>query len=322
MSLLSLILYLPLQILFIPLAILGVALVGYRQLAVSRKLGVSQTAIEVLNGRWTMHIFGLRQDEACDRLAKRLPNTSTFGLWLTLAPLWLKYKISGELFLYPRVPEPGTEDLRDLMVVRTLHFDRIIERLIDDAEQFVIMGAGYDTRAYGPLSNAGVTIFELDQAEVQAHKRQALADARIAADHVRFVSVDFASENWADKLAASGFDSTKKTLFLWEGVTLYLSEAQVRKTLQEVRAHSTSGSTLLVDIYGNSFVEGLGKRAGVRETLELTGETLAFGLPMATDYESTLAEFIASESMILGETHFLGSTGSKGPFAVVAELQH
>jgi len=55
MSLLSLLLYIPLQVLFIPMAIVGVVLVAYKQMVVSKRLGVSQTAIEVINGRWTMH---------------------------------------------------------------------------------------------------------------------------------------------------------------------------------------------------------------------------------------------------------------------------
>lgn len=85
MTLLNLLVYIPLQILFIPLAILGAILVGFRQLVVSKRLGISQTAIEVLNGSWTMHIFGIRVDEACDKLTKVLPNTSVTGLWLTRA---------------------------------------------------------------------------------------------------------------------------------------------------------------------------------------------------------------------------------------------
>jgi O-methyltransferase involved in polyketide biosynthesis len=52
-------------------------------------------------------------------------------------------------------------------VVRTLHVDRVIERVIDEVEQFVVMGAGYDTRAYGDFHRDGVTFFELDQAGVR-----------------------------------------------------------------------------------------------------------------------------------------------------------
>ena len=210
MSFLSLVLYIPLQLGFIPLALLGASLVAYRQLVISKKLGVSQTAIEVLNGRWTMHVFGIRIDDATAKLATALPNTSLTGLWLAFFPLWLKYRISGKLFLYPRVPEAGAEGLRDLIVSRTLYFDRIIERVIGEVEQFVVMGAGYDTRAYGDLQEKGLALFELDQASVQKHKQNALAEAGISCEHVRFVSVDFSKENAFDNLSEAGFDRTRK----------------------------------------------------------------------------------------------------------------
>ena len=58
MRLISFLVYIPLQIAFIPLAIVGVALVGYRQMIVSKKLGISQTTIEVINGRWTCTFSG------------------------------------------------------------------------------------------------------------------------------------------------------------------------------------------------------------------------------------------------------------------------
>jgi methyltransferase (TIGR00027 family) len=319
-SIVSFIVYIPLQVLFVPLAILGFGLVGYRQMVISKRLGISQTAIEALNGRWTMHIFGIRVDEASAKLVATLPNTSQFGLWLALTPLWVKFKMSGKLFLYPRIPETGAEALGELFVVRTLHFDRAISRAIGGVEQFVVMGAGYDTRAYGGLSGTGVTFFELDQASVQEHKRKALAKAGIPCEHVRFVPVDFASENVFDKLSESGFDQSKKSLFLWEGVTLYLSEIEVRKTMRDLRAHVPAGSILLADIYADRFV-GFGKRSAVRKTLEYTNEGLGFSLPMDASYEEALLKFVESESMSVGETCFMGSTNDKGPFMVVAEVK-
>ena len=63
MNILSWVIYIPLQILFLPIVILGALLVAYKQIVVSKKLGLSMTAIEVINGRWTMHIFGMREDE-------------------------------------------------------------------------------------------------------------------------------------------------------------------------------------------------------------------------------------------------------------------
>ena len=320
MSIFSLVLYIALQIAFIPLALVGGALVGYRQMVVSRKLGVSQTAIEVLNGRWTMHVFGIRDDEASARLAAVLPNTSVIGLWLVLLPLWLTFRISGKHFLYPRVPEVGAERLRDLVVARTLYFDRIIERVIGEVEQFVVMGAGYDMRAYGKFSQEGVTFFELDQPSVQRHKRDALAEAGIPSEHVRFVSVDFSSENAFDKLAAAGYDRSRKTLFLWEGVSLYLSESDVRKTINDVGNHAPAGSVLLADIYSDRLVN-IGKSSAGRKTLAYTDEGFGFSLPLATNYEDTLAEFVESESMSVCETYFMGRASDKGPFMVVVEMR-
>jgi len=320
MVLLSFVIYIPLQIAFIPLAILGFVLVGYRQIIVSKRLGVSQTAIEILNGRWTMHAFGIRADESCAKLAAALPNTSVFGLWLALFPLWLKFKISGQLFLYPRIPEVGAEGIADFVVARTLYFDKVIERVIGEVEQFVVMGAGYDTRAYGDFLREGATFFELDQTIVQQHKRKTLRDSGISSEHVRFVSVDFSKEDAFDKLTEAGFDRSKKTLFLWEGVTLYLSESEVRKTIQDVRTHAPAGSTLVTDIYADRFIN-LGKGSAAKKTLDQTGEGLGFSLSFATDYEKALQEFIEPESMTVVETYFLGRTNDKGPFMVVAELK-
>jgi hypothetical protein len=102
MSVFSFPVFVLLQIAFLPLALVGVLLVAYKQMVVSKRLGVSQTAIEVLNGRWTMHVFDIRRDQAAAQLAGIVPNTSTFGLWLVLFPLWVKHKMSGTYFGYPR----------------------------------------------------------------------------------------------------------------------------------------------------------------------------------------------------------------------------
>jgi methyltransferase (TIGR00027 family) len=315
----SFLIYVPLQIAFIPLVIFGGMLVAYRQMVVSKRLGVSQTAIEVLNGRWTMHIFGIRKDAATAKLAASLPNTSLTGLWLALFPLWLKFKISGKFFLYPRVPEAGSEGLGEIMVVRTLHFDRIIERTITEVEQFVVMGAGYDTRAYGDFRRDGVAFYELDQPNVQEHKRMALSNARIDSDHVCFVPVDFRTQNAFEQLIDAGFDRSKKTLFLWEGVTLYLTERDVRKTLQDVRNHAPSGSTLLGDFYADRFID-ISKPKIVQKMLDYTNEGLGFGLPLAEGYKQVLRDFVESEKMSLGEACFMGNSSDKGPFMVVAEM--
>ena len=235
MRLISLPVFLVLQVIFLPLAVVGFFVVAYKQMVVSKRLGVSQTMVEVINARWTMHVFDMREDMASARLADCVPNTSTFGLWLVLLPLWVKYKMSGAYFGYPRVPDEGREGYSDFMMARTLYIDRIIRRSVGDMDQFVLLGAGYDTRAYGWLKRPGLSCFEVDQPSVQRHKIESLKRAGIDVAHVRFVAVDFDQESACDKLRASGYAPAKKTLCLWEGVTLYLDESTVRQTLRDIR---------------------------------------------------------------------------------------
>ena len=320
MKLLSFLIYIPLQILFLPLALVGILLVAYKQIVVSRRIGSSQTAIEVINGRWTMHVFGIRKDDASVKLASTLPNTSTSGLWLVLFPAWVKYKICGCYFGYPRVPAEGEENIADLMIARTIYCDRIIARLAGAAEQFVVLGAGYDTRAYGVLKQSGLRFFELDQAQTQGNKIAQLAKAGIDARHVTFISVDFSQHSVFEKLQQHGYDRSKKTIFLWEGVTLYLSEHDVRAMLAEIAANAVSDSAVVADFYAHRFIQIGQSRAG-KKTLGLTDENLGFGLPFARDYASVFSRFIASESLSVGEHVFMGAADKNGPFVVVSEIR-
>ena len=62
MRVLAFLVYLPIQIVLLPLLIVAALIFSYYQIMVSRRVGVSQTGIEVLGGRVHMHLFGLRQD--------------------------------------------------------------------------------------------------------------------------------------------------------------------------------------------------------------------------------------------------------------------
>ena len=319
MRLIAWVVFVALQVVFLPLLVLGTLMVTYRQLVISRRLGSSQTAIEVINGRWTMDWFGMRPDPASVRLLGVLPNSSILGLQLVLFPMWVKYKLSGDYLGYPRLPPPdGAEAIADIVIARTLYFDRILGRVLPEVEQFVLLGAGYDTRACGPLVPDGVACFELDHPRVQALKRSSLREAGIEAPGVTFVPVDFSRDDAFEKLTASGYDPGRKTAFLWEGVTLYLSEDDVRKTLRGVREHAAPGSVLVADIYGERLVR-LARGKAARKTLEYTDEGFAFGLPFATDWEKTLRAFLDAEGLDLGESYFMGRTNPKGPFMAVAE---
>jgi methyltransferase (TIGR00027 family) len=322
MDFIALLVFIVVQILFIPLAIVGLIVVSYKQMYVSKKLGVSASANEVINGRWTMDVFGLRKDTASVKLNGVLPNSSVLGMWMILFPSYLRYKISGKNKGYPSISKLGEEGVSNIVMNRTIYFDNIINKSKDKVEQFVIMGAGFDTRCYGDLKNSNLKFFELDQAKTQKLKKEYLKKAGIDTSHVNYVEVDFSTEHWYEKLEKAGYDSSKKSIFLWEGVTLYLSEKDVRNTLKEIKEHAAPGSIIVADLYAKSFVTGE-YAPGMKTALKaqkITDEEFGFGIDFSSDYENTLKTFLESENTKVGDTYFMGPKTKKGTYMVVAEI--
>ena len=99
------------------------------------------------------------------------------------------------------------------------------------------------------LGNAEV--FEVDAPHTQKEKIGVLRDNNIDTRHVRFVPVDLETDDLAEALVNSGFDKERRSLFLWEGVTLYLTPEAVMSTLSRIASVSCSGSVLAFD-YLNS----------------------------------------------------------------------
>jgi methyltransferase (TIGR00027 family) len=322
MDFIALLVFIVVQILFIPLAIVGLIVVSYKQMYVSKKLGVSASANEVINGRWTMDVFGLRKDTASVKLNGVLPNSSVLGMWMILFPSYLRYKISGKNKGYPSISKLGEEGVSNIVMNRTIYFDNIINKSKDKVEQFVIMGAGFDTRCYGDLKNSNLKFFELDQAKTQKLKKEYLKKAGIDTSHVNYVEVDFSTEHWYEKLEKAGYDSSKKSIFLWEGVTLYLSEKDVRNTLKEIKEHAAPGSIIVADLYAKSFVTGEyvpGMKTALKAQ-KITDEEFGFGIDFSSDYENTLKTFLESENTKVGDTYFMGPKTKKGTYMVVAEI--
>lgn len=130
---------------------------------------------------------------------------------------------------------------------RTLLFDRaIVDALDRGVRTVVLLGAGYDARALR-LHREGVRFFEVDHPATQRDKRYRLADAGLGEMAV-FVSLDFTRDRLDHALLAAGFDDTTPAFFLWEGVTGYLAEADVRATLGHLTRLARPGSALAFDV--------------------------------------------------------------------------
>ena len=319
MNAVALVVFVIVQILFIPMALLGVVLICYKQIYISKKLGVPSTAVEVIKGRWLMHIFGLRDDLVSSQLSCVLPNNSILGLWLVFLPSYLRYRISGSTYGYPAIPSPEQEGLSDLVTARTLYIDSLIDKHRRSVEQFVCMGAGFDTRCYNMFQASEVACFELDMLKIQQLKIESLKKAGIDIDSVTFVPADFSEPGWYEKLEEAGYDPNKKTLFLWEGVTLYLDEPSVRQTLKMMKQFSARGSVLICDIYAERFVKGE-YAFGMKLPQLIMGSNKgsnSFGLHLTADAKLTLSDFMASEGAVVQDTFLMGAKTEKGIFMAV-----
>jgi methyltransferase (TIGR00027 family) len=145
------------------------------------------------------------------------------------------------------------------VAVRTAFFDERVRRLTSGAgaiPQVVLLGAGFDTRA-ARLARAGVRFFEVDRTETQAMKRARLAELpAYPVESATYVTCDFEREDFLERLVAAGYRVDAPGLFLWEGVTPYLTEPAVRATLRRIAEGSSPESVLVFDHLRRRIVQG------------------------------------------------------------------
>ena len=136
------------------------------------------------------------------------------------------------------------------LVARTRYIDYYLKQCIADGiEQLVILGAGYDSRAYRfDELRPRVRVFEVDHPDTQRAKIQKVK--RIFGSlpsHVVYVGLDLDEKKLREGLLEAGYRKDKKTLFIWEGVTVYLTPEAVDETLAFVAENSGKGSSIIFD---------------------------------------------------------------------------
>lgn len=187
--------------------------------------------------------------------------------------------------------------LTEYMIARTAYFDGLfVDALEKDFPQIVLMGAGYDTRAYRFAKlNRGTKIFELDIAPTQNQKKKYLKKVRIEIPPgVKLVPIDFNQESLGDVLKKAGFDVQEKTLFIWEGVTYYLDPESVDATLNFVSGFAQPDSMIAFDYTLSLSEENLSDFYGAKEFAQTmkehhAAEELTFSIQEG-EIESFLAE--------------------------------
>lgn len=183
----------------------------------------------------------------------------------------------------------------EFMIARTAFFDRlVVEAFRTNLPQVVFLGAGYDTRSYRLRHLIRDTrIFEIDIHPTQKRKRELLQQGNVnVPEHLTFVSLNFNTDDLAEVLRTSGYDVEQKSLFIWEGVTYYLTGQTVNLTLMTVRLISLPGSSIAFD-YASISPEALSdedtRRMREHMKTQYGSEPTKFGIREGTQ-ESFLSE--------------------------------
>ena len=136
------------------------------------------------------------------------------------------------------------------IAVRTRMFDDyVLKGAAAGARQYVVMGAGLDSRAYRFADElAGVKIFEVDHPSSQAAKKQRVIKyfGKLPS-HVHYVPVDFTRDDLRECLSNAGYDPALPAIFTMEGVLQYLDEHSAVSTLTTIREYSGAGSSVIID---------------------------------------------------------------------------
>ena len=181
--------------------------------------------------------------------------------------------------------------LTEYMIARTAYFDRLFKQaLVEGVPQIVLLGAGYDTRAFRyAQSNQGTTIFELDAAPTQERKVECIRKARLdVPQKIKFIPINFNKETIEDVLKKAGFRDDEKTLFIWEGVSYYLEAGAVDETLALVTHHGHPETAIAFDYTVKVPAEKAEAVYGAK----------AFAATMAEHHESEALLFSLSEGEI------------------------
>lgn len=211
------------------------------------------------------------------------------------------YIIGGARFFEPET-DPEKQEPRELLrrlvnvhiapspLCRAAYTEQALKAAaLNGTGQYVILGAGLDTFAFREKEfSSKHRVFEVDRPPTQADKKERIARAgwTIPAN-LTFVPVDFAKDSLTERLIACGFDPSAKSFFSWLGVTYYLSEEAIGKTLAELSSLCADGSELVFDYPDESFFDAAERR--VQNTIMMAK---AGGEPIQSSFSYSELEWL------------------------------
>jgi methyltransferase (TIGR00027 family) len=208
------------------------------------KTGVSPTALIAIE-----QYFPEKQRIIEDDLAYHiLPFGARALVWL-VRPNWVR----SWLIRATEINSPG---IWGGMVCRKRYIDEKLTDSSNQIEAVVNLGAGFDTRAYRLPALYDIPVWEVDQLEnIEAKQIRLLKVLGTIPSHVKLVAIDLNLEDPGTILESHGYSTDKRTFFLLEAVTQYLTEKGIRSTF-DFLAKAASGSRLAFSYIRKDFLDG------------------------------------------------------------------
>jgi methyltransferase (TIGR00027 family) len=149
-----------------------------------------------------------------------------------------------------------TKGIYGAQICRTRYIDDTVQAaLAQGIDQIVILGAGLDTRPYRLPGIERARVYEIDLPAGQADKKRKIEQSfGKLPDHVSFIPIDFDIQTLEVVFTGTPFDRSRAALFIWEGVTQYISADGVRQTLDFV-GKSAPGSSIVFTYVLKSIIE-------------------------------------------------------------------
>ncbi len=198
-------------------------------------------------------------------------------------------------FFVKKMPAKG---IYEYVIARTKYIDGVFrEALAQGFDQILIFGAGFDTRAVRFSNDAAkAKIFELDVPSTQNAKigQYRKRNLRLPSN-LCFVPINFDKESLPDKLESAGFQKEKRSLFILEGLLMYLQSESVDQTFRVIQSFAGKESEIVFDFVYASVLRGedlYQDERGISETVARAGEKWSFGIE-----KGAVEDFLARYNM-------------------------
>ena len=218
--------------------------------------------------------------------------------------------------------------MHEHLICRTRFIDDLIEENTSAGiEQYVILGAGYDSRAHRLKLPPKLKIFEVDQPEVQVIKQSKLPKSISNGDNIIYVSIDFNNQSLKEQLLDAGFDKSKSTIYTLEGVSQYIPKEALSSTLKELATlNANSNSKIFISYVNKLLLEdskacfGMGYSRPEKAIKFIINGAKKVGEPWISFYSAEEIQNLLSENgFIVIENQTLADLNSKY-FAPVGRL--